>query len=197
MPADRTLAVVVLVLGGAGALAADLVGVPGSNTQFAATTEATIDGQPVRMTMTGAALRQKLLFNVYAVASYVQEGARPRTPEELAGLDCPKCLELVMERTVDSKEMADAFRASIRQNYPEPAFSQEIGQLVQFMQGQTARKGDHIVITHIPGVGLHCNFAGRAEVLIKNPALSRAVWDIYLGRNNLGEENKKGLASRL
>ena len=102
-----------------------------------------------------------------------------------------------MECTVDSKEMADSFRASIRQNCPEPTFSQEIGELVQFMQGQTARKGDHIVITHIPGVGLHCNFAGRSEILIKNPALSRAVWDIYLGRNNLGESIKKGLASRL
>ena len=28
-------------------------------------------------------------------------------------------------------------------------------------------------------------------------AFSRAVWDIYLGRNNLGEGIKKGLVSRV
>ena len=50
------------------------------------------------MVLTGAALRQKFYFNVYAVASYVQEGAKPRTPEELAAVNCPKRLELVMER---------------------------------------------------------------------------------------------------
>jgi hypothetical protein len=69
--------------------------------------------------------------------------------------------------------------------------------LRQFMRGQEARKGDHIVLTYVPGVGLRCELAGRAEVLIKGGQFHRAVWDIYLGKNNLGEEIKKGLASRL
>ena len=67
----------------------------------------------------------------------------------------------------------------------------------QFMQGQTAQKGDHIFITHIPNAGLHCSLAGKGEVLIKNAQFARAVWDIYLGKNNLGDEIKKGLVSRL
>jgi Chalcone isomerase-like len=192
-----TVALLTLALAGAGALAADVVGVPGSSTRFATTTQTTIDGKPGRLMLTGAALRQKFYFNVYAVASYIQEGAKARTPEDLAAADCPKRLELVMERTVDGKEMAEAFRAAIRLNYPEPAFGAEVGDLIQFMRGQEARKGDHIVLTYVPGVGLHCELAGRAEVLIKGAQFHRAVWDIYLGKNNLGEEIKKGLASRL
>ena len=197
MAAKHSLALALLALGAATALAADPVGVPGCSAQFAPAVQATVDGKSVALVLTGTALRQKFFFNVYAVGSYVQQGAAVRTPEQLAAADCPKRLELVMERGVDSKEMADSFRASIRQNCPEPMFNQEIGDLVQFMQGQTARKGDHIIITHVPGVGLQCDFAGRGQILIKNPALSRAVWDIYLGRNNLGEGIKKGLASRL
>src|SRR5205085_128049 len=81
------------------AAAADMVGVPGSSTQFPAAKDATIDGKPVSLVLTGCALRQKYFFNVYSVASYVQDGAKVRTPEELAAADCPKRLELVMERT--------------------------------------------------------------------------------------------------
>ena len=191
-----TVALLTLALDGARALAADDVGVPGSSTRFASTAQTTIDGKPARLVLTGAALRQKFYFNVYAVASYVQEGAKPR-PEELAAADCPKRLELVMERTVDGKEMAEAFRAAIRLNYPEPRLGAEVGDLVRFLQGQEARQGDHIVLTYVPGVGLNCDLAGRAEVLIQGAQFPRAVWDIYLGKNNLGEEIKKGLASRL
>jgi Chalcone isomerase-like len=197
MVASRILATALLVVGATQALAADMVAVPGASAQFAVTTEASIDGKPVKLVLTGAALRQKLFFNVYAVAGYVQEGTRVRSPEELAAVDCPKRLELVMERTVEGKEMAEAFRAAIRQNYPAPAFDHEVADLVQFIQGQTAQQGDHIVITHVPGVGVHCDLAGKAGVLIKNPQFSRAVWDIYLGKNNLGDDIKKGLASRL
>jgi Chalcone isomerase-like len=191
-----TAALLMLVMAGAETLAAD-VGVSGSSTRFATTTQTTIDGKPATLVLTGAALRQKFYFNVYAIASYVQEGTKARTPEDLAAADCPKRLELVMERTIDGKEMAEAFRAAIRLNYPEPAFNSEVGELIQFMRGQEARKGDHIVLTYVPGVGLRCELAGRAEVLIKGGQFHRAVWDIYLGKNNLGEEIKKGLASRL
>src|SRR5947209_13160699 len=104
MVASRTLAVALLVLGGAGVLAAELVGVSGSDTQFTTTMEATIDGKPVKMVLTGVALRQRLFLNVYAIFGYVQEGAKVRTPWELAAVDCPKRLHLVMERTVEGKD---------------------------------------------------------------------------------------------
>ncbi len=195
-----TVALLMLALGGAEALAGDDVGVPGATTRFATTTQTTIDGKPVTLVLTGAALRQKFYFNVYAIASYIQEGSKARTPHDLAVADCPKRLELIMERTVDGKEMAEAFRAAIRLNYPAPAFDAEVGELIQFMQGQEGAQRDHItyiVLTYAPGIGLRCELAGRAETLIKGAQLHRAVWDIYLGKNNLGEEIKKGLASRL
>jgi hypothetical protein len=102
-----------------------------------------------------------------------------------------------MERTVDGKDMAEAFRTAIRMNYPEPAFTDEVNKLTGFMRSDSARKGDHITLTHIPGIGLHCTWAGKAEFLIKNVSFARAVWDIYFGKNNLGEKIKRGLTSRL
>jgi hypothetical protein len=82
-------------------------------------------------------------------------------------------------------------------NYPEPAFADEIATLTQLLRSDSARKGESIYLTHVPKVGLHCNRSGKVEYLIKSPKFARAVWDIYLGKNNLGEAIKKGLVSRL
>jgi hypothetical protein len=191
------LAVVLMTLGGATLLAAELVGVPGSSTQYPSEIEAPVAGKTVKMALTGTALRTKLIVNVYTIGSYVQQGATVHSAEELAAADSPKRLHLVMERCVDGKDMAEAFRAAVRRNHPEPAFNDEINTLMQFMRSTTVRKGDHIHLTHVPGIGLHCSMAGKADFLIKNVAFAHAVWEMYLGKNNLGEAIKKGLVSRL
>lgn len=197
MVPSRLIAVALLVVGSAGLMAADLVGVPGSSTKYFSEVDAAIGGKAVKLALTGTAMRTRLIVNVYAIGSYVQQGVKVSSAEELAVVDQPKRLHLVMERTVDGKDMAEAFRAAIRMNYPEPAFNDEVTTLVQYVRNMSARKGDHILLTHVPGIGLHCSMPGKADVLIKNVRFSRAVWDIYLGQKNLGEHIKKGLVSRL
>jgi hypothetical protein len=192
------LAVAVAVAGVCGSLiAADVVGVPGSSVQFPTRVEASVADRPVALVLTGAAVRQKVLVNVYCVASYLQEGVRVASAEELAAVNGVKRLQLVMERDVSGGDMADAFRAAIRQNYPEPAFNAEVGQLVELLRGTEVHRGDQVWLTHVPGVGLQCSLVGKTEFVIRNPAFSRAVWDIYLGARNLGDGIKKGLTSRL
>jgi hypothetical protein len=57
--------------------------------------------------------------------------------------------------------------------------------------------GDHIWLTHIPDVGFHCEMVGKTQFTIRNKGFSQAIWNIYLGPNNLGEAVKTGLTSRL
>jgi hypothetical protein len=178
-------------------LAAEMVGVPGSGTKYPSEMDTAVAGKTVHLVLTGTAMRTRFIVNVYTIGSYVEKGAPVNSAEALAAADCPKLLHLVMERTVDGKDMAEAFRTAIRMNHPEPEFNDEVNKLIQFMRSTSARKGDHILLTHVPGIGLQCNLAGRAEFLIKNVNFSRAVWEIYLGKNNLGETIKKGLVSRL
>jgi hypothetical protein len=182
---------------GSFAWAADLVDVPGSrDTKYPSEVTGTMGGGTVTMKLTGTAMRTKYILNVYAIGSYVQEGAKVGSAEELAAVDCYKRLHLVMERNVEGKDMAESFRVAIRANYPE-GFDEEVNRLMQLMRTNVAAKGDHIGLTHLPGVGLHVAMPGKADFVIKNPKFSRAVWDIYLGKNNVGEQVKKGLTSRL
>ena len=52
------------------------------------------------------------------------------------------------------------------------------------------------VVVGDPG-WLRCQVTGAADLMVENPTFARAVWEIYLGRNNLGEPIKAALASRL
>ncbi|HJT77513.1 MAG TPA: chalcone isomerase family protein [Gemmataceae bacterium] len=190
------LALAVLGLGAAAGLAGETVGVDGSSAQYPVRVECNVGGQPVKLVLTGTAVRKKYFFNVYAVASYVQQGAAVHSADELAAADVPKQLHLVMERGVDGKTMAAAFREAVRLNYPAGTFDNELNTLADFMQANPVKKGDQVWLTHIPGVGFRGRLGAKA-VLIRNPRFSRAIWDIYLGKNNLGEAIKQGLTSRL
>jgi hypothetical protein len=194
----RKALVAVLLLGcGAAARAEETVGVEGSNTRYPTVIDAKVGDKDVKLALTGAAMRKKLFFKVYTIAGYVEQGAAVRTAEELAAADCPKQMHLVMERDVDGKDMAEAFRAGIRLNYAAPRFDRELDTLIDAFRAVDIKKGDHFWMTYIPKVGLHCNLVGKSEFLVKDVAFARAVWEIYLGKNNLGESIKKALAERL
>jgi hypothetical protein len=197
MLSRRILAAVGAALIGTTLLAAELVGVPGSSTKYPSEMEAPVAGKTVKLVLTGAAMRTKFVVHVYTVGSYVEQGAPVHTPEALAAADCPKLMHLVMERTVDGKDMAEAFRSAIRMNHPEPEFNEEVNALVQFMRGMSVHKGDHVHLIHVPGVGLHCSVSSGAQFLIKNVRFSRAVWEMYLGKKNIDEGIKKALVARL
>jgi hypothetical protein len=194
----RTAYVLALLLGAIGlAAAGEFVGVPGSVVQYPAHMESSATGKAVKLRLTGTAMRSKLILNVYSIGCYVDESATVRSAEELVSADCLKRLHLVMERTVDGNSLAEAFRSAVRMNHAAPAFNTEVDALVGYMKTTSVRKGEHIVLTHVPGVGLHIAVAGKADFLIRNVKFAQAVWEIYLGKNNLGAHIKKGLPARL
>lgn len=171
---------------------------PGSgDARFPSTIVTPVGGQSVRMVLTGSALRTKYRFRVYAVASYLQEGVRARSPEALAALDVPKLLHLIFERDVDGATMASAYRDSIGRSFPAPAFAAELSTLERHFLANPVRQGDHIRLTHVPGVGMGVQVNARPTVLIRNVAFAQAAWGTYLGPNNIGMAVKTGLTSRL
>jgi len=190
-----TLALLGLCAGSA--LAVEMVGVEGSSNQYPAAIDSSIGGKNVKMRLTGTALRKKFVFSVYTLGSYVQEGVRIGSAEELAAADVPKQLHLMMERDVAGKDMAEAFAAAIRANYAAPTFDKELGGLMNYMQANPVKAGDQVWLTHVPGKGLHITVVGKAQMMIENVGFACAVWEIYLGRNNLGDAIKKGITSRL
>jgi hypothetical protein len=193
----KIFAITLAILSGTPALAEDRVAVRGSKTEYDTRTKITVGEKPVTMILTGAALRKKVFFSVYTIASYLQEGIRIESAEELMNAECPKAFHLVMERDLEGKEIADAFVSAVKASQRDNTFDTELTALSDMLKAQPVKKGDQVWLTHVPKVGLHCDLVGKKQFLIQNPQFSRAIWGIYLGKNNLGDAIKRALISRL
>ena len=197
MPPRRVLAAFLIAFGVRAAFAEEQVKVNGSNTRYATSIVSQIGKQPVKLSLTGAALRKKYGFRVYTIASYVQEGTKVRDAEGLAKSGAVKILHMVFEREVDGATIAGSFRDSIALNHPAPAFASELVKLEQYFVGHPVRRGDHVWLTSVPGLGLVCQISGQTGLVIENPSFALAAWEVYLGRRYLDVAVKSGLTSRL
>ena len=168
-----------------------------SDPRFPATIVVEVGGKPVRLALTGTALRTRLRVRVYAVAGYAPEGVAIPSPEALANLDAPKQLHLVFERDVDGATMAKAYRESIGRSYPAPAFEAELALLERHFIANPVKKGDNVRLTHVPGVGLAVRVNDQPGMVIAGVGFAQAAWGTYFGRNHLGVALKEGLSSRL
>lgn len=175
----------------------ELIGVPGSDVKYPSAIESTFGSDKVKLSLTGTALRKKVIINVYTIASYLQEGAKIDSADDLCNSDSRKQLHLVMQSGISGRKMVDAFTDAIRKSHPKPQFDTELNTLAQKIQAVDLAKGTEIWLTNVPGKGLHIKIVGGLEMQIENVAFSRAIWEIYLGKQNIGEPIKAALVSRL
>jgi Chalcone isomerase-like len=192
----RTVVLSVALLCGGVVVASDMVGVSGSKARFPARIEVPNGGKPVKLALTGTALRSRTIINQYAVASYLQEGVKAKTADQLAAADAYKVLHLIIETDLNSKELADAIGAAIRNNGAK-GFTSELQQLRIILGEQTLKSGQEIVLTWLPKSGVRFQVKGKTDVPIANPAFARALWDAYFGSSHQGDSVKAGLTSRL
>jgi len=192
----RALPAVVALLA-ATIVLAESIGVDGSDTEYPTKIETKIGDKTIKMDLTGAGLRKRVVFKVYTIGSYVESGAAARTPDDLAAADCPKQLHLIMERDVDGKEMAEAVEKAIHNSRGAGAFADELKSLADTMKELDLKKGDNIRMTNIPGKGMECDVVGKKTVRINNTDFSKAIWEIYLGKKCIDDNLKKALVSRL
>ena len=192
--------VVALVVGAvtaAAGAAADPVPVKGSSASYAPAVTVTVKDQSVRLNLSGVGLRKRVGFGVYAIASYIQDGAKVRTAEEVVKADAIRMLHLVMERTVEPADFIGAFKSAVAKTYPEDKFAAEFKQLTDAVGDKAAAKGDHVTLLSVPGAGVRIRIADKVDLTVKEPAFARALWEVYLGPNPLDEGLKKGLVGLL
>lgn len=196
MPAYRCLSVVILALAAAAPIAAEDVRVSGASAAFPTALQHTVDGKPINFRLTGASMRKKLFINVYSIGSYVQDGVKAGSAEQLVNANGVKLLHLVIERDIGGAEMSEAFRSSVALNYPAGSFADELAKFDKALRACTVSKGDQVWMTNSPA-GFRCVIPGKLDVSIPNAAFAKAIWEIYFGRNNLGDALKRGLVARL
>ena len=189
--------VLVLVLWTTNASAAEPVTVKGSTAKYPPLVSIAVGEKAVKLSLTGVGLRTKLGFGVYAIGSYLQEGAPVRTAEELMTADAVRALHLIMERDVQPRDFVDAFKTAIGKNHPADKFQAEFTQLMKAVGDRPLKKGEHIVLVATPATGVRIQIVGKVDVTFKNAEFTNALWEVYLGARPLDEKLKKGLVEKL
>lgn len=158
---------------------------------------AEIGGKKAEMRLTGHAVRRAMRIRFYKIGSYCCETVQPTDVDSLAAADVPKQLLLVMERDISSAILERSFRETFEKNDPDKKFVVEIQKMLDYMTSTALKKGEHVVITHLPKGGVSVRGRDQEPIVVNNPAFATVVWNVYMGPKGVSEELRTGLGSRL
>ena len=170
----------------------------------------------------GTAIRQRTLFRVqiYAFGLYVDpEGARAslsrfagvsaptleddeRFYRQLLDLDFDMTLRLVMTRTVDGDDVAEAFDEALRPRLVR-AVTDTIGaderaaldRFRRYFDVDEVRTGTEVVFSCGPAGRLATSVGGDERPPINSRALCRALFDVYLGEDPISDDGKRSVVA--
>ena len=164
---------------------------------FPVAVSAEIGGKKAEMRLTGHAVRRAMRIRFYKIGSYCCETIQPTDVDNLAAADVPKQLLLVMERDISSAILERSFRETFEKNDPDKKFVAEIQTMLDYMTSTALKKGEHVVITHLPKGGVSVRGRNQEPIVVNNPAFATVVWNVYMGPKGVSEELRTGLGSRL
>ena len=145
------------------------------------------------LALSGAGLRQRFIFDVYAMGLYVRE---PKG--DLVMQSGPKRIAMRMLRDVDAETFAQALVDGMRPNHSEAAMqalAPRIAELNAVMaQMKEAKKGMAITLDWLPGTGTQVTVNGTfTGAPIAGEDFYQALLRIWLGPKPVQEALKKAL----
>ena len=159
--------------------------------------EATVDGTPQRLKLTGTATRKKVGIEFYRIAGYCHVEASPADVDALIAADCPKQLILVMQRDISERVLQRGFQLAFEANDPEDRYATEIKDLLAQMGPRRLVKGDRVTLTHLPQSGVECRLGDDAPWTLRDPQFAKIVWKVFMGPRPVTPEVRQGLGSLL
>jgi hypothetical protein len=164
--------------------AAEVAGVRFGDTATVAGTE---------LALSGAGLRERFIFDVYAIALYVKDPKADRVAQPGA-----KRVSIRMLRDVDADTFSKALVDGMRPNHDEAtmkALEPQIAALTAIMaQMKQARKGMAIELDWVPGAGTQVTVDGKpAGAPIAGEDFYPALLRIWLGPHPVQDDLKKAL----
>lgn len=143
----------------------------------------TVEGRTLKLV--GAGLRQKWMFNVYAMGAYSESGACDANA--LVNKDEPKSLRLELLRDVSAEKMASTIGGSFDEHMPKDAPAELKAQRAAF-QGyfkDECSKGSSLEFVYVPGIGTILKQNGKQlGAPLAGQGFARVLWEIYFGEES-------------
>lgn len=154
----------------------------------------TVGGKNLQLN--GMGLRQKLFFNLYAGALYLE--AKSDDDSAILGADAPKRLVLhFLYKEVSREKMVRSFRKGFKDNTGAQMgeLKSQINQLLGALEPM--KKGEQLSLTYVPGAGTTLALRGRDVLTLPGLDFAKAFFSIWLGPKPPTEELKNGLLGKI
>jgi hypothetical protein len=150
----------------------------------------------VALSLCGAGIRQRFVFDVYAVGLYLP--ACTRDAEQAIAAAGPKRVAMQMLRDVGADDFVEALETNLRNNHDAAqmqALAPGIARLEAIMSALgTVTTGTRIALDLVPGTGTVVAIDGRARgAPIPGEDFYRALLRNWLGRRPVSESLKREL----
>ena len=145
-----------------------------------------IDQRGSKLLLTGAGVRYKAVFKVYAAGLYM--GKKADTVEEVLAAPGPKRVTITMLRDIDANELGKLFVKGVEDNSPKSEMVNLIPGLLRmgqmFADQKQLKAGDTFTIDWLPGTGTLITVRGVPQPdPVKEVAFFNALMRIWLGPN--------------
>ncbi|MGA9521802.1 MAG: chalcone isomerase family protein [Myxococcaceae bacterium] len=129
----------------------------------------------------GAALQEKLWFDVYGIALYLTEPLD--TADAIIDADQVKQLRLYILRNLPGQEVRKALLAGFQNAAPDDfeTLRPRVNEMLRSIQD--VHEGERIVMTYVPGTGTILRAANGTRLTIPGEDFARALFAIWLGPN--------------
>lgn len=183
-----TLGLVFWVCGGGAAGAAPPTGLVESTTGVSFPTQVTIEneGTSYDLSVTGLAIRRKLVFEVYCMAHYLESGPPGLQADVLRTiLSDAKAKQITMEFARDLR--ADQIRDGLTESYTRAARADELRDtrplLQRFLRAiyKDVSKHERFIVRWLPGGKLQGLYGSQVVVEVASPTFARVFWSIWFG----------------
>jgi hypothetical protein len=179
-----------LILLAAAAAAQESVQEPSTGKSFPVVVKFTRNGTEYPMSLTGVAVRKKLVFKVYGMAHYAQDAVKAPKEEALgAMLVDGKARQITMDfaRDVDPGKIRDAYMDGFRENATADEFTSIQPLVDQFLGffSKEVKENQQFILRWLPGGVVVATVAGEEKPPLTSPVFARVLWSIWLGKDSV------------
>lgn len=139
----------------------------------------------------GMGLRTKALFKVYVAGLYLETANTD--PDKIVASDTVRRVEMTMMRDLGKDKIVSAINEGIEKNSKDKMASLK-ERLDKFAGAiPDLKEGQILSITYVPGKGTSVKGAGGAELTVEGKDFADAILLVWLGKNPVDDDLKKGM----
>jgi hypothetical protein len=178
----------------------EMVTEPSTEKTFPAEITLKQGGTDYTLTLTGTAVRKKMLFKVYGMAAYAQQpskGSRDEAFKAMMTDGKAKQITMIFVRDVDAPKIRETYLDGLKNNSSKDDFKKIETVANSFVAYFTrdVKENDQFVLRWFPGGTIVAVIQGEEKPAITNELFARTLWSVWFGEDSIVDRDK--LVSRI